>query len=49
VQINVERSLNGSNEPFSDLSTLICTALMWLGRVEIVPVAVLLMRSYWRT
>lgn len=39
----------GSFEPFSDLSTLICTALMWLGRVEIVPVAVLLMRSYWRT
>ena len=38
----------GSFEPFSDLSTLICTALMWLGRVEIVPVAVLLMRSYWR-
>ena len=38
----------GSFEPFSDLSTVICTALMWLGRVEIVPVAVLLMRSYWR-
>ena len=38
----------GSYEPFSDLSTVICTTLMWLGRVEIVPVAVLLMRSYWR-
>jgi trk system potassium uptake protein len=38
----------GSFEPFSDLSTVICTALMWLGRVEIVPVAVLLTRSYWR-
>jgi trk system potassium uptake protein TrkH len=38
----------GSFEPFSDLSTLICTALMWLGRVEIMPVAVLLLRSYWR-
>jgi trk system potassium uptake protein len=38
----------GSFEPFSDLSTLICTALMWLGRVEIVPVAVLLTRGYWR-
>jgi trk system potassium uptake protein TrkH len=38
----------GSYAPFSDLSTGILTALMWLGRVEIVPVAVLLTRSYWR-
>jgi trk system potassium uptake protein TrkH len=38
----------GSFEPFSDLSTVICTTLMWLGRVEIVPVAVLLTRTYWR-
>ena len=38
----------GSFEPFSDLSTSICTALMWLGRVEIVPIAVLLTRGYWR-
>ena len=38
----------GSYEPFSDLSTGVLTLLMWLGRVEIVPVAVLLARSYWR-
>jgi trk/ktr system potassium uptake protein len=38
----------GSYEPFSDLSTGVLTVLMWLGRVEIVPVAVLLARSYWR-
>ena len=38
----------GSYEPFSDLSTAILTVLMWLGRLEIVPVTVLLMRSYWR-
>ena len=38
----------GSYEPFGDLSTGILSALMWLGRLEIVPVAVLLMRSYWR-
>ncbi len=38
----------GSYEPFSDLSTGILAVLMWLGRLEIVPVAVLLMRSYWR-
>ncbi len=38
----------GSYAPFSDLSTGILTALMWLGRLEIVPVAVLLSRSYWR-
>jgi trk system potassium uptake protein TrkH len=38
----------GSYEPFSDLSTAILAVLMWLGRVEIIPVAVLLSRSYWR-
>ena len=38
----------GSYEPLSNLSTGILTALMWLGRVEIIPVAVLLTRSYWR-
>jgi trk system potassium uptake protein TrkH len=38
----------GSYEPFSDLSTGVLSALMWLGRLEIVPVAVLLSRSYWR-
>jgi trk system potassium uptake protein len=38
----------GSFEPFSDFSTWICTVLMWLGRVEIIPVAVVLTRTYWR-
>lgn len=38
----------GSYADFSNLSTAILTALMWLGRVEIVPVAVLLTRSFWR-
>jgi trk system potassium uptake protein TrkH len=38
----------GSFEPFSDLSNGIMIALMWLGRLEIVPVVVLLTRSYWR-
>ena len=38
----------GSYEPFSNLSTGILAVLMWLGRLEIVPVAVLLMRGYWR-
>jgi trk system potassium uptake protein TrkH len=38
----------GTYEPFSNLSTGILTGLMWLGRVEIIPVAVLLTRSYWR-
>ena len=32
----------GSYEPFSDVSTGVLTVLMWLGRVEIIPVAVLL-------
>jgi trk system potassium uptake protein TrkH len=39
----------GSFAPFSDLSTWICTVLMWLGRVEIIPVAVILTRAYWRS
>ena len=38
----------GSYAPFSDLSTVVLTGLMWLGRLEIIPVAVLLTRSYWR-
>ena len=38
----------GSYQPFSDLSTGVLTGLMWLGRLEVIPVAVLLTRSYWR-
>ncbi len=38
----------GSFEPFSDASTMIMIALMWLGRLEIVPIIVLLSRHYWR-
>lgn len=38
----------GSYEAFSDVSKGILSALMWLGRIEIVPVVVLLTRSYWR-
>jgi trk system potassium uptake protein len=38
----------GSFEPFSDVSTLVLTALMYLGRLEIVPVLVLFTASHWR-
>jgi trk system potassium uptake protein len=38
----------GSFEPFSDVSTGVMIVLMWAGRLEIIPVAVLLTRSYWR-
>lgn len=38
----------GSFEPFSDLSTTVLTALMYLGRLEIIPVLVLLTRSHWQ-
>jgi len=38
----------GSYEPFSDVSTVLLAGLMWIGRLEIIPVAVLLSRSYWR-
>ncbi len=38
----------GSYAPFSDVSTIALTALMWIGRIELIPVVVLLTRSYWR-
>jgi trk system potassium uptake protein TrkH len=38
----------GNFEPFSDVSTGVLIVLMWAGRLEIIPVAVLLTRSYWR-
>ena len=38
----------GSFEPFSDLSTLVMTVLMWLGRLEVIPIIVLFTRHYWR-
>jgi len=38
----------GSFEPFSDLSKVIMICLMWIGRLEILPVIVLFTRAYWR-
>lgn len=38
----------GSFAPFSDLSKLILSGLMLLGRLEILPVFVLFTKSYWR-
>jgi trk system potassium uptake protein len=38
----------GSFAPFSDVSTLTLTVLMYLGRLEIVPVLVLFTASHWR-
>jgi trk/ktr system potassium uptake protein len=38
----------GSFKPFSDVSKAIMIGLMWLGRLEVIPVVVLLTRSYWR-
>jgi trk system potassium uptake protein len=38
----------GSFDPFSDVSKLVMIVLMWLGRLEIIPVAVLMSRYYWR-
>jgi trk system potassium uptake protein TrkH len=37
-----------SFEPFSDVSSLTMIVLMWLGRLELIPVLVLLTRRYWR-
>lgn len=38
----------GSFAQFSDVSTGVMIALMWLGRLELIPVMVLLTRRYWR-
>jgi trk/ktr system potassium uptake protein len=38
----------GSFAPFSDLSTAVLTVLMYLGRLEIIPVLVLFTRSHWQ-
>jgi trk system potassium uptake protein TrkH len=38
----------GSFDPFNELSKVTMIVLMWVGRIEIVPVLVLLTRSYWR-
>jgi len=38
----------GSFAPFSDVSTIALTALMYLGRLEIIPVLVIFTRSHWR-
>jgi len=38
----------GSFAPFSDFSTIVLTGVMWLGRLEIIPIVVLFSRSYWR-
>jgi trk system potassium uptake protein TrkH len=38
----------GSFEPFSDLSAVTMIGLMWLGRLEIIPIVVLFSRHYWR-
>jgi trk/ktr system potassium uptake protein len=38
----------GSFEPFSDFSKLVIVALMWLGRLEVIPIVLLFTRSYWR-
>jgi trk system potassium uptake protein TrkH len=38
----------GSFAPFSDLSKTVMIVLMWLGRLELIPVLVLFTRHYWR-
>jgi trk system potassium uptake protein len=38
----------GSYAPLGDVSKITMIALMWAGRLEIIPVVVLLTRHYWR-
>jgi trk system potassium uptake protein TrkH len=38
----------GSFAGFSDVSTITFMLLMWLGRLEVIPVLVLATRNYWR-
>jgi trk system potassium uptake protein TrkH len=39
----------GSYAPFSDASKLIMCFLMWAGRLELIPILVLLTRAFWRS
>lgn len=38
----------GSYAPFDDFSKIVMALLMWIGRLEVLPVLVLLTRNYWR-
>jgi trk system potassium uptake protein TrkH len=38
----------GSYLPFTNASKLVMVVLMWVGRLEIIPVLVLFTRSYWQ-
>jgi trk system potassium uptake protein TrkH len=38
----------GNFDGFSNLSKTIMVALMWLGRLEVIPIVVLFTRPYWR-
>lgn len=38
----------GNFAGFSDVSTVTMTILMWLGRLEVIPIVVLATRRYWR-
>jgi trk system potassium uptake protein TrkH len=39
----------GSYEPFSATAKMVMTILMWVGRIEIIPVLVLLTPAYWQS
>jgi trk system potassium uptake protein len=39
----------GSFEPFSDFSNGVMIVLMWLGRLEVIPLIVIFTRNYWRS
>jgi trk system potassium uptake protein len=38
----------GTMAEYGDVSTVTMTVLMWMGRLEVIPVVVLLTRRYWR-
>jgi trk system potassium uptake protein TrkH len=38
----------GSFDPYSPLAKAVMSVLMWAGRLEIIPVVLLLTRRYWR-
>jgi trk system potassium uptake protein len=38
----------GSYDAYTNVSKLVLTVLMFVGRIELIPVVVLFTRSYWR-
>ena len=44
----VQQAIDGTAKASGDPAKLVMTALMWVGRLEVIPVLLLFTRHYWR-